>query len=63
MNTNERRKLKAAAVDDEFDITRFDATPVAKQMMKQYDIDPASVSAPSGRITVADVKRHIKNKE
>lgn len=40
-----------------------DATPVAKQMMKQYDVDPACVSSSSGRITVADVKRYIKNKE
>ena len=36
-------------------------TPVAKQMMKQYDIDPELVSSKSGRITVADVKRYIKN--
>ena len=40
-----------------------DATPVAAQMMEEHDVDPARVSSSSGRITVNDVKRYIKNKE
>jgi hypothetical protein len=43
------------------EVTEPDATPVAKQMMDNHDIDPACVSSASGRITVADVKRYIKN--
>lgn len=49
--------------DESEPITEPDATPVAAQMMEEHDVDPACVSSSSGRITVMDVRRYIKNKE